>query len=77
MEYFLGAEDVGAFPVEHVAHDAAAAGPYFTADAVAVVAVADVVGAHGEVLGGGAEGGQGEEEEGKEGGFHKLKNYKM
>ena len=56
LKYFLGAEDIGAFPVEHVAHDAAA----------------DVVGAHGEFLGGGAEGGQGEEEEGKEGGFHKL-----
>ena len=69
MEYFLGAEDVRAFPVQLVAHDTAATCPYVAAKAVAVVAIADVISPYGELLGQGGEGGQGEEEEGKEGGL--------
>ena len=69
VEDFLSTEDFGLFPVEQVAEDLAAARPYFAADAVAVVPVADVVGPDGEFLGRGGERGQGKEDA-EEGGLH-------
>ena len=66
VEHFLSAEDVGMLPQNLVADGRAALLPAVALDAVTLVLVANVIAAHGELLGCGAEAEQGAQQKRKD-----------